>query len=75
MPDKEKEKWAKVLHADLMSSEDSEGGGDDIIIVKPLQWRSTRVAKFLHTLDVEGKTMQAKRQRKQLFPQSAQSHL
>ena len=44
--DREK-KWNKVLSAEFMSSEDSE---DETIVVRPLSWRSGRVAAFLHPL-------------------------
>ena len=45
--EKDREKWNKVLSAEFMSSEDSE---DETIVVRPLPWRSGRVAAFLHPL-------------------------
>ena len=62
-----KEKWKYLLTTDMMTSEES-GEDDEVIIVKPLSWRSRKVSKFFHKLDVtstENKTSQAKRQRKQ----------
>ena len=53
---------------DLMSSEESDGESEDIIVVKPLCWRSTTVGRFLQQLDdkrEDSKSAQAKRQRKQ----------
>ena len=50
-----------------MSSEESDGENDGIV-VKPLPWTSNKLADFLHNLDVvnvESKTMQSKRQRKE----------
>ena len=55
----------KVLSAEFMSSEDSE---DETIVVRPLPWRSGRVAAFLHSLDdkaQESKSPQARRQMKE----------
>ena len=63
MPTKTKEKWSKVLQAEVMSSEESEND----MFVKPLPWRSDLVNKFLAELDnrnTERKTPQALRQRK-----------
>ena len=67
MSEKDKEKWRKVLRADVMSSEESDGA-DDAVIVKPVPWWSLIVMRFFKELDqagVESKTMQAKWQRKQ----------
>ena len=64
---KVKEKWAKVLTLDMMSSEESDESDDDAIIVRPLRWRHDRVAAFLHNLDErshDDKSPQAKRQTK-----------
>ena len=50
-----------------MSSEESDGDNDSIV-VKPLLWRSAKATEFLQNLDllgIEGKTMQARRQRKE----------
>lgn len=55
------------MTADFMSSEESDDE-NDTIIVKPLPWRSSKVAGFMQNLDVvgiEGKTPQARRQRKE----------
>ena len=54
--------------ADTMSSEESDRADDDTIVVKPLPWRSSKVTDFFQNLDTlgsEGKTSQAKRQRRQ----------
>ena len=45
LPEQQKEKWSKVMIADMMSSEESDEG-DETIVVKPLQWRSSRVTVF-----------------------------
>ena len=66
MPPKTKEKWSKVLQAEVMSSEES-GPEENDMFVKPLPWRSDLVNKFLAELDdrsTERKTPQALRQRK-----------
>ena len=74
--EKDKAKWSKVLIAGMMSSEESDSEDEDVIIVKPLQWRHERVALFFHCLDdagVESKTTQAKQQRKQRTKSSVPS--
>ena len=66
MPPKTKEKWSKVLLAEVMSSEES-GPEEEDMFVKPLPWHSDLVNKFLAELDersTERKTAQALRQRK-----------
>ena len=63
LPELQKDKWRKVLVADTMSSEESDGADDDSIVVKPLPWRSSKVTDFFQNLDTlgsEGKTSQAK---------------
>ena len=59
----------------MMSSEESDSGDEDVIIVKPLQWRHERVALIFRLDDagVESKTTQAKRQRKQRTKSSVPS--
>ena len=67
MPEKEKEKWSKVMCADVMSSEGSDVENNQIVLVKELPWRSQLVSDFFGSLDDrigEGKTSQAIRQRK-----------
>ena len=54
----------KILKIDVISSEESV---NDAMIMKPLEWRSTTVDRFLKKLDdkaLEVKSPQAKRQRK-----------
>lgn len=66
MAPKAKEKWRKVLKAEMMSSEESAPESDDVF-VKPIPWRSTLVNNFFEDLDtkrLEKKTAQANRQRK-----------
>ena len=73
--EKEKEKWNKVMTAEMMSSEES-NGEDDVVIVKPLTWRSGRVTRFFKELDqagIDSKTSQAKRQRKERVMGSVES--
>ena len=56
----------KVFTSALHSSEESDEDGE-IIIVKPLLWRSERVTEMFHQLDQkieEGKSAQAKRQKR-----------
>ena len=64
---KDKEKWMKVMTTKMMSSKESDNEDADIIVVKPLPWRSRRVTKFFYALDDNvqaSKSSQAQRQRK-----------
>ena len=52
--EEDREKLAKVLQYDMMSSEESgdeSQGQKDCIVVKTLPWRSSRVNKFMESLD------------------------
>lgn len=65
MPQKDSDKWGKVLVAETMSSEEE---NEEVITVKPLPWRAEKVTSFFHRLDSkvkQSKSTQAKRQRKQ----------
>ena len=52
-----KEKWRNIMSAEIMSSEESDGD-DDVIVLKPLPWRSDKVTRFFYRLDE--KSFQAK---------------
>ena len=61
-----KDKWKSVMTTETMSSEESDGE-DDIIVIKPLSWPKDRVTRFFHQLDeknLELKSPQARRQRR-----------
>jgi len=66
---KDKGKWEKVLILELMSSEDSgTDDDDDILVVRPLPWRSSKVDQMFKELDKEtlsGKSPRSRRQMKQ----------
>ena len=75
LPERQKEKWSKVIISDMMSSEESDAD-DETIIIKPLPWRAPKVTEFFQNIDTvgaEGKTTQAKHQRKQRVISSAAS--
>lgn len=65
---KDRERWEKVLCLDLMSSEESGfDDGDEILITRPLPWRSPRVDQLFKELDkhsLSEKSPQARRQMK-----------
>ena len=64
---KEKDKWAKVLIADVMSCEESDSENEEMLLVKPLVWRSDKVTQFFQQLDdtiEQSKKAQSRRQRK-----------
>ena len=65
--DADRDKLAKVLVPEFMSSEDSCGSDEDTITIRPLPWRSRKVSDFFTTLSEhaqENKSNQAKRQTK-----------
>lgn len=65
--ERDREKWRKVFHVNFMSSEESDSNEEEVIVVRPLSWRSNRVTTFLHSLDDKGreeKSPQARRQMK-----------
>ena len=49
--EKHRDRWQKVLHIELMSSEESCEEDEDTICVKPLPWRSQKFEEFLQRLD------------------------
>ena len=55
---------------EMMSSEESDDENDDLITVKPINWRAERVSTFLHRLDSKVETAKAKRQRKRRIERS-----
>ena len=65
---KDREKWEKVLTLEVMSSEDSGMEEDEeILVVRPLPWRSTRVDEMFDELDkkiLSGKSPRSRRQMK-----------
>ena len=66
---KDREKWEKVLTLDFMSSEDSGSDeGDEILIIRPIPCRSSKVDRMFSDLDqktFEDKSPRARRQMKQ----------
>ena len=65
---RDRDMWRKVMTLDIMSSEDStEDDGDEVLMVRPLPWRSSRVEEMFQEIDkmnLEGKTPQSRRQMK-----------
>ena len=47
--------WEKVIVLDLMSSEESDFDGEDILSVHPLSWRASRVDAMFKKLDDHSK--------------------
>ena len=62
--EKDRKKWEKsnVLTMLFMSSEESATeDGEDVLLIKDLQWRSDKVGRFFQNLDAkEEKSSQAK---------------
>ena len=49
-----RERWFEVLQVDTMSSEESNKENDeDILVLKPLSWRSSEFEKLLNVIDKE----------------------
>ena len=61
-----RERWLEALKIDTMSSEESDKENDeDILVVRPLSWRSTEYEKLLKIIDKNQekcRSSQAKRQ-------------
>lgn len=67
LPPQEKEKWAKVLIPDMMSSEDDNADEDeDVFVIRPLPWRSTAVDNFFKSLDAHSKGQKTKQSVRQM---------
>ena len=66
LPAGDKEKWAKVLVPEMISSEDDNDEDDDMIVVRPLPWRSLAVNNFFASLDSHTKQQKTKQARRQL---------
>ena len=49
LPEQEREKWVKCFVTDLIASEESDDE-NDLIVVKPLPWRATRLTDFFQKL-------------------------
>jgi len=50
LPEKDKEKWRKVMRPDMMTSEESVSESEDLAII-PLAWQSQMVTNFFKRLD------------------------
>ena len=61
LPDKDKEKWSRVIVSEMMSSEESGDEDDSPIVVRPLPWRASRVDNFLGQLDKQTKSIRVPR--------------
>ena len=64
--EQECERWIVAMQMDIMCSEESdEEGGEDVISVKSLPWRSNQVWQLMKQLLVDsGRSPQARRQLK-----------
>ena len=64
---KEKEKWSKILTAELISSEESgSDNGEQVLIVRALPWRSSRVDHMFRILDKSALSMRSPQGRRQM---------
>ena len=49
---RQRDKWGLAMRLDMMSSEESEIQGDEeVLVVKPLSWRSDHVNEVMKRLD------------------------
>lgn len=68
IPDTQQQLWQKVLTKDFISSEESGVDGEDqhqVLVIRPLEWRSSKVDRFFNRLDrkmTKNKTKQSKQQ-------------
>ena len=60
-----KKKWIEALTIDIMSSEES-CEDEDLIVVRPLKWRSQTTEKMLKTLDDAIQTNRSGQSKRQL---------
>ena len=66
LPDKDKEKWSRVIVSEIMSSEESGDEDDSPIVVRPLPWRASRVDNFLSQLHKQNKKHKSPQARHQM---------
>ena len=64
---KDKEKWNKILTAELTSSEESgTDDGEQVLIVHALPWRSNRVDQMFRSLDENALSLRSPQGRRQM---------
>ena len=64
---KEKEKWSKIMTTELISSEESgSDAGEQVLIVHPLPWRSSKVDHMYRRLDKGALSLRSPQGRRQL---------
>lgn len=65
---RDREAWEKVMTLDMISSEDSgTDDGEEVLVVRPLPWRSARVSHMFQEVDrqnLKDKSPQSRRQMK-----------
>ena len=64
---REKEMWVKILTLELVSSEESgTDDGEEVLIIRPIPWRSARVCHMFRELDRQSLTNKSPQSRRQM---------
>ena len=64
---RDKEMWEKILTLDMVSSEESgTDDGEEVLIVRPIPWRSARVHHMFRELDRQSLTDKSPQSRRQM---------
>ena len=66
--DTQRELWKKILIKDFISSEESEGEDHQVMVVRPLSWRSKKVDRFFQRLDKKAGKNKSKQSKQQTLP-------
>ena len=69
--DEQKEEWRQTLKLELISSDESgidNEESEEVIITKPLPWRSTKLDEFFRRLDDESHQKKSPQARRQMKP-------
>ena len=62
-----KEKWKEIIIPEMISSEESDSENEDVIIVKPLIWRSQKVMGTFRELDAANESTKTKQARRRVI--------
>ena len=65
----QKEEWKEAMKVEMISSDESDvDNGDEVIVTKPLPWRSANVSQFFSKLDEECRHNKSPHARRQMKP-------
>ena len=64
--ERQRDRWSVAMRMDMMSSEESDLEGDDVICVKSLPWRSNQLCQLIKQLDQKIDSERSPQARQQL---------